>query len=282
MHAYRTAAPIVINIASLHLCRQESPHAVQCGLDLLDSSRATYGTPGFVEEVESAMRQLGLESYQSSFFEPSSDLFEGWPGKRAASPTAYPCTNLHGILRSRRGDGKEAIVIVTPMQLSLGSAQGGNNSSEADAAALLLGAVAMLAGHLGNTQWLAKDLVWVVPDARCGSLRSLQHWVSLYQPQQLPSQSPPGQRFGRAGVMQQAVVLEATSGAQYDSLVRQGSALDLQASPLGGARTTLKWPSRASLNCVCTGCTAGRVQWRAAQAGHVSPAHNFGLRASGQ
>ena len=55
--------------------------------------------------------------------------------------------------------------------------------AEAGAASLLLGAGAMLVGHLGAVHWLAKDLVWVLPDTGCagGAQAGLQHWVQQYQ-----------------------------------------------------------------------------------------------------
>ena len=41
----------------------------------------------------------------------------------------------------------------------------------------------MLVGHLGAVHWLAKDLVWVLPDTGCagGAQAGLQHWVQQYQ-----------------------------------------------------------------------------------------------------
>eukprot|EP00955_Chlamydomonas_euryale_P058541 357104-Chlamydomonas_euryale.AAC.6 len=44
-----------------------------------------------------------------------------------------------------------------------------------------MGAGAMLAAHLGNVHWLAKDLVWLIPDARCGPLHTTAAWAAQYQ-----------------------------------------------------------------------------------------------------
>ncbi len=41
-------------------------------------------------------------------------------------------------------------------------------------AALTLGLAAALAEHLAGVPWLAKDLVWLVQDARCGLLPSVE------------------------------------------------------------------------------------------------------------
>ena len=53
----------------------------------------------------------------------------------------------------------------------------------AGSASLLLGAGAMLSAHLGAVHWLAKDLVWVLPDEGCpgGAQAGLRHWVRRYQ-----------------------------------------------------------------------------------------------------
>ena len=57
------------------------------------------------------------------------------------------------------------------------------DQAAAGAASLLLGAGSMLAGHLGAVQWLAKDLVWVIPDEGCpgGAQAGLRHWARRYQ-----------------------------------------------------------------------------------------------------
>jgi hypothetical protein len=36
--------------------------------------------------------------------------------------------------------------------------------------------------HLQGAKWLAKDVIWVLPDAACGgALHALSHWVHIYQ-----------------------------------------------------------------------------------------------------
>ena len=52
--------------------------------------------------------------------------------------------------------------------------------------ALLFGAGSMLVGHLSAVHWLAKDLVWVLPDMGCsqghqGGAAGLREWVKQYQ-----------------------------------------------------------------------------------------------------
>lgn len=48
------------------------------------------------------------------------------------------------------------------------------------AAQLALSAGAGLSLHLGRVQWLARDLVWVMPDSGCDAARCMQEWVDAY------------------------------------------------------------------------------------------------------
>ena len=34
--------------------------------------------------------------------------------------------------------------------------------------------------HLSGVTWLAKDLVWLLPDASCGQVEATQAWVDKY------------------------------------------------------------------------------------------------------
>lgn len=35
--------------------------------------------------------------------------------------------------------------------------------------------------HLRKVPWLAKDIIWVMPDASCGLMDSMEAWVATYQ-----------------------------------------------------------------------------------------------------
>lgn len=54
-------------------------------------------------------------------------------------------------------------------------------------APLLAAAATAFLNHMAGPGaiWQAKDLVWVVPDARCGSLPALETWAAAYQGQQV-------------------------------------------------------------------------------------------------
>jgi hypothetical protein len=45
---------------------------------------------------------------------------------------------------------------------------------------LLLGAAVSLMRHLSSVTWLSRDVVWVVPDARCGATTALLAWAARY------------------------------------------------------------------------------------------------------
>ncbi len=196
--------------------RTDSHKSMQQGLDAIKLVEVAFGTRRFEEQVMLAMRNMGLETFLSGppgdGTASASHLFASNVAQREGSTSS--CRTIHAILRSRRGDGKEAIVVVTPFHLNH---TGGSGGPEEGASSLLLGAGAMLVGHLGSVHWLAKDLVWVVPDAGCGAELSLEHWVRRYQ---MPSPQSEGGfgYFGRAGVMQQAVVVESTSGFSYNTM----------------------------------------------------------------
>jgi hypothetical protein len=35
--------------------------------------------------------------------------------------------------------------------------------------------------HLAHVPWLAKEVIWLLPDASCGLLAALQAWTHTYQ-----------------------------------------------------------------------------------------------------
>lgn len=38
-----------------------------------------------------------------------------------------------------------------------------------------------LVTHLAATPWLAKELIWLLPDASCGLVGSVEAWAYTYQ-----------------------------------------------------------------------------------------------------
>ncbi|KAK9271801.1 hypothetical protein L1049_002165 [Liquidambar formosana] len=75
-----------------------------------------------------------------------------------------------GIIRAPRGDGKEAIVLVTPY-----------NSVNIDPAdALSLGIAYSVFSLLARVTWLAKDIIWLAADSRYGEYAPVAAWLRDY------------------------------------------------------------------------------------------------------
>ncbi|XP_022740656.1 glycosylphosphatidylinositol anchor attachment 1 protein isoform X2 [Durio zibethinus] len=87
----------------------------------------------------------------------------------------YSCSsygiNTVGIIRAPRGDGKEAIVLVTPYN-ALKSGLG---------EALSIGIAYSVFSLLSQVTWLAKDIIWLVADSRYGEYAAVSAWLRDYQ-----------------------------------------------------------------------------------------------------
>ncbi|XP_010251092.1 PREDICTED: glycosylphosphatidylinositol anchor attachment 1 protein [Nelumbo nucifera] len=78
--------------------------------------------------------------------------------------------NTVGIIRAPRGDGKEAIVLVTPY-----------NSEKVELGeALSLALAYSIFSLLTRVTWLAKDVIWLAADARYGEYASVTAWLRDY------------------------------------------------------------------------------------------------------
>ncbi|XP_061373597.1 uncharacterized protein LOC133315915 isoform X3 [Gastrolobium bilobum] len=79
--------------------------------------------------------------------------------------------NTVGIIRAPRGDGKEAIVLVTPY-----------NPKKIDPGeALSLGIAYSVFSLLSRVTWLAKDIIWLVADSQYGEYSAVAAWLREYQ-----------------------------------------------------------------------------------------------------
>lgn len=78
--------------------------------------------------------------------------------------------NTIGIIRAPRGDGKEAVVLVTPYNpLKIGPGE-----------ALSLGITYSVFSLLTQVTWLAKDIIWLVADSRYGEYAAVDAWLRDY------------------------------------------------------------------------------------------------------
>lgn len=111
-------------------------------------------------------------------FQPISDNFH--PLQFFLGPDAaiigenYSCTsygiNTVGIIRAPRGDGKEAIVMVTPY----------NSIKTTMSEALSLGVAYSVISLLSRVTWLAKDIIWLAADSRHGEYAAVAAWLRDY------------------------------------------------------------------------------------------------------
>ncbi|GER47441.1 GPI transamidase component family protein /Gaa1-like family protein [Striga asiatica] len=78
--------------------------------------------------------------------------------------------NTVGIIRAPRGDGKEAIVIVTPY----------NSTDITFGEALSLGVSYSVFSLLARVTWLAKDIIWLAADSKHGEFAAVGSWLRDY------------------------------------------------------------------------------------------------------
>ncbi|KAL6135801.1 hypothetical protein ACLB2K_068026 [Fragaria x ananassa] len=78
--------------------------------------------------------------------------------------------NTVGIIRAPRGDGKEAIVLVTPL----------NSAKVSKNEALSLGIAYSVFSLLNRVPWLAKDVIWLVADSQFGEYAAVSAWLRDY------------------------------------------------------------------------------------------------------
>ncbi|KAH9326724.1 hypothetical protein KI387_006902, partial [Taxus chinensis] len=106
-------------------------------------------------------------------FEPSSFFIDSSYSKRKeynSSDSSFPGVNVVGIIRAPHGDGKEAIVLVTPFH--------SDNVDIGDALSLGLGF--SLFRLFSRTVWLAKDIIWLAADSKYGTHTAVAAWLKDY------------------------------------------------------------------------------------------------------
>ncbi|KAI3463034.1 hypothetical protein Pfo_019697 [Paulownia fortunei] len=142
----------------------------------LDSKTSSTGIE-IPEVIAEHMVELGSEvNYHK--FQPISSNFH--PLHFFLGPDAgiiqenYSCSsygiNTVGIIRAPRGDGKEAIVMVTPynsVNISMGEA-------------LSLGVAYSVFSLLSRVTWLAKDIIWLAADSKHGEYTAVAAWLRDY------------------------------------------------------------------------------------------------------
>lgn len=159
--------------------------------------------------VASELERLQVDTYVQDFPLPLNVIRQrrqrregGVGAATSTNATAAKGRNIHGVGRAPRGSGREGIVIATP----IGDADA---TAEADAAALGLGLA--LFSRLAAAPWLAKDIAWLIPDARWGGpVPGVDAWLKEYH--HPSARAVAAGSFGRVGAIQQAYVLELPHG----------------------------------------------------------------------
>mmetsp|Transcript_40511 Transcript_40511/g.114746 ORF Transcript_40511/g.114746 Transcript_40511/m.114746 type:complete len:705 (-) Transcript_40511:134-2248(-) len=154
---------------------------------------ASNNTHTWQQWLTQQMRELSL----------SSQTFTGASG----------CMSAVGVLEPDRGDGKEAIVLVTPVWAPPTAL------TQPSGAPVLAAALGLLA-HLRGVAWLSKSIILVAPDASCGFAGStaVGEWLAEYHgppPMTAVHQmQQQGGRMLRGGRIQQALVVEMPPGSE--------------------------------------------------------------------
>ncbi|CAN0924531.1 Glycosylphosphatidylinositol anchor attachment 1 protein [Linum grandiflorum] len=164
--------------ASSMLSNHDISEANRLAMDLtaLDSAAADAGI-GSRRVLAKYLSDLGVEvgyhkfqSHQSQlhplhfFSSPDSGLLQ-----ENGSCSSYGM-NVVGIVRAPQGDGKEAIVLVTPYNFRK------SDSTEA----LSVGVAYAVFSLLSRVTWLAKDIIWLVADSQYGEYAPVASWLRDY------------------------------------------------------------------------------------------------------
>lgn len=176
------------------------------------------------------MKNLGAEASQFQFY-PQPNKFhpfhffssdENEPDQENNTHIS-PAVSTVGIIRAPHGDGKEAIILVTPYDATK------RDSGEA----LSLGVAYSIFSLLTQVTWLAKDIIWVAADSRYGEHESVASWLREYYAPTFHSsekfhsnlcyasnhlhkseenQAVDAESFRRAGTMAAALVIKVVNG----------------------------------------------------------------------
>uniref|UniRef100_A0A0E0C654 Glycosylphosphatidylinositol anchor attachment 1 protein n=1 Tax=Oryza meridionalis TaxID=40149 RepID=A0A0E0C654_9ORYZ len=136
------------------------------------------GTTEIPKFIAQQTKNLGAEVYYHEFLPDSKcfhplKFFTSVTNNMAAKPNGTYTNfgiNTVGIIRAPRGDGKEAIVLVTPY-----------NSQKVTPNELLSLALGFsVFSLLSRAAWLSKDIVWLSADSQFGEYSAVSAWLNQY------------------------------------------------------------------------------------------------------
>ncbi|CAM6092703.1 unnamed protein product [Calypogeia fissa] len=130
------------------------------------------------------MSDLGADCYLHPFYRPQSASLAGyvtpsqhfkWINSSLSQADHVErrkglAVNVVGIVRAPQGEGNEAIVLVTPFD--------SHNFGQDDGLSLGIGLA--LFARLSKALWVARDIIWVVADARYGAYPAVAEWLREY------------------------------------------------------------------------------------------------------
>jgi hypothetical protein len=107
--------PFIAHCCTL-LCRSKSPGAYQAGKSFAASLQDSLfsGQPFTTALQQQLQQQLQVQVYNHTFTVQDSG-FSTSSSSSSSSSAGRTCTNVHAVLSSRRGDGKEALLLATPI-----------------------------------------------------------------------------------------------------------------------------------------------------------------------
>lgn len=126
------------------------------------------------------MSAIGADSYLHTFSCPEKPLTsmrffsspQHMPQNWNATTDGSLGVNVVGIIKAPRSEGNEAVVLVTPFGLEDGKL------SSADKLTLSFGMA--LFELYSSLNWLARDVIWILADARYGSYTAVAAWLEEY------------------------------------------------------------------------------------------------------
>lgn len=109
--------PLLPMCVSLLVYSFSSPSVYDAGKAFADSLQFTFNTFVFSTALQEALTAHGLEVSNHTFTTAAAaaDATTSSSSDSSSSVVLRECVNVHAVLHSPRGDGKEALVLVTPI-----------------------------------------------------------------------------------------------------------------------------------------------------------------------
>ncbi|XP_078149001.1 GPI transamidase component family protein / Gaa1-like family protein isoform X1 [Carex rostrata] len=156
------------------------------------------------EVIAKYMETVGAETYHHKFSQPKNQFhplhfFSSTPNPPQTQANLSYGTSTVGIIRAPRGDGKEAIVLVSPYNTGV---------IGTSASASSLGLAFSVFSLLSRATWLAKDIIWVASDSKFGDHTSVSAWLNDYHNPNFLGEASTSSIFKRAGTMACGIVFK--------------------------------------------------------------------------